>query len=235
MMNNAYLMEEFNQAPSGSLIMTGKLYREKFSQTMSEAAFSQAVSRLCKSGQIERISKGIYCRPKKSRFGTILPSDQEIVNLFTAKNNGVMVGYSLYNSLGVTTQISKRLVAYSSVTEEKLKQIGNVTIHKYDLEYTPATKSIICMMELLLHYKLIQDVNVSAIIHNIEKLAKEYNEETFEIVQKTIGYPKWTIAFLREVLNYYQTPNHLNRYLSTLSNYNIPRMEELYESARKRK
>lgn len=61
----------------------------------------------------------------------------------------------------------------------------------------------------------------------------EYREDAFEVVQKTIGYPKWTIAFLREVLNYHHTPNNLSRYLSALSNYPIPRMEELYETARK--
>ena len=66
--------------------------------------------------------------PKKTRFGTILPSDQEIVDLFTRQNNGVIVGYGLYNSLGVTTQVSKRLTAYSSLADEQLKQIGNVVV-----------------------------------------------------------------------------------------------------------
>ena len=107
------ILEEFSKVPENTLIMTGKLYRDKFAEKMGEAAFSQAICRLCKSNEIERISKGIYCRPKKTRFGVVLPSDKEIVDWFTNQGNGIIVGYDLYNSLGITTQVSKRVTAYS--------------------------------------------------------------------------------------------------------------------------
>ena len=231
MKNRERILAEFQNAPENTLIMTGKLYREKFSEQMSEAAFTQAISRLSKSGELERISKGIYCRPKKTRFGTVLPSDREIVDLFTNQNNGVIVGYGLYNSLGVTTQVSKMITAYSSLAEEQLKQIRNVIIHKYDLEYTNEAKAVIRILELLHHYKEIQDIDYSAFLRSAESLSKQYTESAFDAVQKAIGYPKRTVAFLREALNYYNVPNSLNRYLSSLSNYRIPRMEELYETA----
>ena len=233
MKNKEMVLAEFQNKPENTLIITGLLYREKYANMMSEVAFAQIISRLCRSGEIERVSKGIYCRPKKTRFGTVLPSEREIVDLFTTGSNGVLVGYGLYNALGITTQISKRQTAYSSIAEERLKQIGNVTIHKYELEYTAEVKSVIQLMELLHHYKEIQDINTAAMIRSTEKLSEEYREDAFEAVQKTIGYPKWTIAFLREVLNYPHIPNNLGRYLSALSNYPIPRMEELYETARK--
>ena len=233
MKNREMVLAEFQNKPENTLIMTGQLYREKYANMMSEVAFAQIISRLCRSGEIERVSKGIYCRPKKTLFGTVPPSEREIVDLFTAGSNGVLVGYGLYNALGVTTQISKRQTAYSSISEEQLKQIGNVTIHKYELEYTSEVKSVIQLMELLHHYKEIQDINTTALQRSTARLSGEYSEAAFEAVQKTIGYPKWTIAFLREVLNYHHTPNNLGRYLSALSNYPIPRMEELFETARK--
>lgn len=233
MISNSLVLDEFRNEANGKLIMAGTLYRNKFSSIMSEAAYLQAVSRLYRSGQIERIAKGIYYYPKKTRFGTIPLSEQEIVDYFTCSNKGIFVGYRLYNSLGVTTQISKRQIIYSSVPEEKQRQIGNIYIHKYDLEYTPAVKSVIQLMELLQHYKDIQDVNASAVILNTERLSKTYDEKAFEEVQKVISYPKWTIAFLQEVLNYHRTPNHLYRYLSAFSKYPYPSMEDLYETARK--
>ena len=196
---------------------------------MSEAAFTQAISRLCRNGEIRRISKGVYCRPKMTRFGTVLPSDREIVERFTGENHGVIVGYGLYNSLGITTQISKRVTAYSSIADEKYKRIGNVTIHRYDLDYTAEIKAIIRLMELLHHYKEIEDIRFTALVHSLESLSKQYTDKAFDAVQKAIGYPKWAIAFLREVLNYYHVPNQLSRYLSTLSTYRIPKMEELYD------
>ena len=233
MKNREHILAEFQAVPENTLIMTGKLYREKFLGQMSEAAFTQAISRLSKSGEIARISKGIYCMPKKTRFGTILPSDREIVDLFTKQNNGVIVGYGLYNSLGITTQVAKRLIAYSSLVNEQLKQIGNVIVQKYDLKYTNEEKAVIRMMELLHHYKEIQDIDYSAFLRNTESLSKQYTDEAFEAVQRVIGYPKRTVAFLREALNYYHVPNSLSKHLSALSSYRIPRMEELYEASQK--
>ena len=231
MRNRERILAEFQVVPKNTLIMTGKLYREKFSEQMSEAAFMQAICRLSKSGEIERISKGIYCMPKKTRFGTILPSDREIVDLFTKQNNGVIVGYGLYNSLGVTPQVSKRLTAYSSLVDEQSKHIGNVVVQKYNLDYTDETKALICILELLHHCKEIQDIDYSAFLRSVETLSKQYTDGAFEVVQRVIGYPKRTVAFLREALNYYHVPNSLSKYLSALSNYRIPRMEELYAAS----
>lgn len=233
MRNREMVLAEFQNKPENTLIMIGQLYHEKYSDIMSEQAFAQIVSRLCRNGEIERVSKGIYCRPKKTRFGTVPPSEREIIKLFTEGENGVVVGYELYNVLGITTQVSKRQTAYSSIAEEQLKQIGNVTIRKYELEYTSQVKSIIRLMELLHHYKEIQDINHNALLLSFESLSLDYSEDVFETVQKTIGYPKWTIAFLREVLSFYHVPNTLSRFLSELSNYPIPRMEDLYEAAQK--
>ena len=45
-------------------------------------------------------------------------------------------------------------------------------------------------------------------------------------------YKKSTIAFLREILNYYHKEKNLDMYLSALSDYNHPKMEGLCEIAR---
>ena len=119
---------EFQKAPENQLISSSVLYKEKFSGQVSETAFSKAVSRLCQGEEIYRVSKGIYCRPKKTRFGFIPPSEKEILNLFVSENKGIVVKYSLYNSLGITTQIPKGYIVYSSVAEEQQKQIQNTVL-----------------------------------------------------------------------------------------------------------
>ena len=225
------ILGEFQKALENQLISTSALYKEKFSDQVSEAAFSKAVSRLCQSGEILRVSKGIYCRPKKTRFGFIPPSEKEILNLFVSENKGVVVKYSLYNSLGITTQIPKGYIVYSSVSEEQQKQIRNITVHKYNLVFNNQTQSIIKVLELLHDFKSIQNINLNAFLTNIELLCKQFNESVFESVIETIRYPKWVIAFLREALDYYHIKNTLEKYLSSLSSYNIPRMEEIYELA----
>ena len=53
------------------------------------------------------------------------------------------------------------------------------------------------------------------------------------IVIANISYKKSTIAFLEEILEYYQITNCLSEYLSSLSDYKYPKMEEIYETSRR--
>ena len=51
-------------------------------------------------------------------------------------------------------------------------------------------------------------------------------------VLKNRKYKKSTIAFLERFLNYLGVENTLHQFLSALSSYAIPEMEEFYEPAR---
>ena len=223
------VISEINKHLPNQPIMISKLYREKFSNYISEIAFSKLISRLYISGELERVAKGIYCKTNVSKYGKVPLSEKEIVDAYTKNDSGISVGYQLYNYLGVTTQVSKKYLVYSSLAEKQNINIGNVNIKKYNLIYNNKTKSIIYLLELLYNYGNIQDINISSYISEIKKLSKEYDENVFEVVQKEIRYPKWTIAFLHEILNHYQIPNNLNNYLSSFSKYNIPSLQELYE------
>jgi len=225
------ILAEFESMPENTLINASKLYREKFDNIMSETAFMQNISRMNKKGKIVRISKGIYCRPKMTKYGNVLPSDKEIAVQYTGATKGMIVGYYLYNSLNITTQISKTITVFSSISDEQVKRIGNVVIYKYNLKFTDSIMSIIKLMELLYNFKNIQDLNHKAFLNSVEFFSNAYTNKKFETVQNAITYPKWTIAFLKALLDHYQVSNDLNKYLSSLSEYKYPRIEELYESA----
>jgi len=79
---------------------------------------------------LAKVSKGVYCRPRKTRYGIILPSEQEIVDTFTKNELGMVVGYRLYNTLNLTTQVSKNAEVYSSGFEGKTKRIANVNMSR---------------------------------------------------------------------------------------------------------
>jgi hypothetical protein len=69
------------------------------------SAVCKTLSRLTKSGVIERISKGIYYRPRKTMFGVSRPSRTEIREL-PIKQVFHPAGVSAANLLGFTTQNS---------------------------------------------------------------------------------------------------------------------------------
>ena len=169
---------------------------------------------------------------KKSKYGIVPPSDQEIVSTFVKNGKGMVVGYSLYNALNLTTQISKSIQIMSSTLESYTKTIRNVIVHQVPIEFSKEIQNMIKGLEVLQNFYEIQDLNYKAFIEFTETLAQNYIEELFIREELYKRYKKSTIAFLREILNYYHKENNLDVYLSALSDHKHPKMEELYEIAR---
>ena len=46
---------------------------------MTEAAFYKTLERFCQSGSLVHLTKGLYYKPKKSRFGIVPIREQDIV------------------------------------------------------------------------------------------------------------------------------------------------------------
>ena len=214
------------------LILASKLYREKLDGTVSEAAFYKTLERMCKAGELSKAAKGTYYLKKTGAFGTVPLSEQEIVSAFTESGTGTVIGYALYNRLGLTTQISKRIEVLSSALEAQTKTIQNVSIEYCNLVFTKENSDMVHALEVLQNYEEIQDINSAMMLEYSKEIAGSYVQPVFDEVISKRKYAKSTIAFLREILNYYGRENSLNRHLSSLSNYKHPKMEELIEATR---
>lgn len=204
----------------------------ELAEQLTESAYYKALGRLCGSGFLNKAGKGVYYRPKYSRFGIVPLPETAILQHYTEGETGMLVGYALYRELGLTTQIPKSLEAYSSRMEQQTKTIRNVRLTRYPLKYSVQVRQMIALLEILQNYYEIQDLNSARFLEVCSTLVKKYNDETFDEVMQVIRYPKRTIAFLKSILDHYGIPNHLRKYLSGLSDYHYPRMEELYEIAR---
>lgn len=213
------------------LIVASKVYKEKLAEHISEAAYYKTLQRMCESGELVNIAKGTYYMPKVNKYGIVPPSEKEIVTAFTENETGTIIGYTLYNALNLTTQIPKTITVLSSKLEGLKKTIGNVVVHKVPLQFSKKTTCMVQGLEVLQNFNSIQDMNNSAFLKFTEELATSYEPETFDNVVNTRQYKKSTISFFREILDYYNVPNNLNKYLSALSEYKHPKMEELCVAA----
>lgn len=93
-----------DQVPPGSLVS----YADFIQEPSQFAAVAAALSRLSKAGEITRFAKGQYYRPHLSRFGTAPPSDQDVLAAVGATTGQLVpyaTGISVYNRLGLTTQV----------------------------------------------------------------------------------------------------------------------------------
>jgi len=76
------------------------------------AGVAAALSRLSKSGELRRVRRGVYYRPKKTAFGESQPNPESIVRILLHNRHAVRTGE--FNRLGLTTQMSNTLTSASN-------------------------------------------------------------------------------------------------------------------------
>jgi len=76
------------------------------------SATAKAIERLIAKGVIKRVSTGVFYKPKKTVFGELKPNEEEILKPYLfekGKRIAYITGTSLYNRLGLTTQVPKSI------------------------------------------------------------------------------------------------------------------------------
>ena len=216
--------------PENKIFEASDVYNKRF-KAIPEASYYKTLERLCRKGIIVHLTKGLYYRPKKSRFGMVPISEEDIIRHYIGNRNGMVIGYRLYNRKGLTTQIGKRVEVLSCNISEQTKNIEAVRVTNCNVRFSEETVAVIEVLEILQNYKKIEDINKGALAVLMKKFADNYSDETAVYVLQNLKYKKSTIAFLRTFLDYHGVENRLDQFLSVLSSYYIPPMEEFYEAS----
>lgn len=198
-----------------------------------EVTFYKSLERMCQKNELKHLAKGTYYRPKQSRFGFIPISEEEIAAYYLQDGKGMLIGYRMYNQKGLTTQVSKNIEILTPEVAESRKVIDNVIIDKTTMRLDKEVIETVEILEILQNYSGIEDLNSAAFVEYADMFSKNwYNDVTLEYVLNHRRYKKSTLAFLRAILDRLGIKNNLSNYLSSLSKYEYPNMEVLYESAR---
>ena len=102
----------------------------RFAAQGSRGTVDRALSRLVRQGEIERLSRGVFVRPRTSRFvGAVLPGIAEVVRTI-ARDNGETVqvhGAEAARRLGLSTQVPMAPVFHTSASSRSIR-IGNTAV-----------------------------------------------------------------------------------------------------------
>ena len=103
-----------------------RLWRLEDFDDLPFSAVAQSLSRLTREGAIERLSKGVYYRARKTTFGKSLPSPTAIQKLASQRKSGLYpAGIAAANLLGFTTQTARRSEISTSALSLPRKLIGS--------------------------------------------------------------------------------------------------------------
>lgn len=213
-----------------------------------DLALAKALSRMTTSGELCKISKGKYYKPKETLLGRIKPPVTEIVKDFLEKDGkiiGYITGAQAFATMGLTSQISSAIMIGSGKYRRPLQR-GEYKI-SFLKQDNPITKDNIEFLRILDAIKLIRDIPAvspdtacKAIISLIQSLSPQSSEELEKL---SLSYTSYVRAMLGAMLEYIGRPTAIVRKsLNGVSSYKLPISESvlpnksnwnIYEPARK--
>lgn len=105
-----------------------RLWRLEDFRDLPFAAVAQALSRLTRAGEIERLSKGVYYRARKTAFGKSRPNPAAIQQLAARRKRLYPSGIAAAALLGFTTQTAGRHELATSALSLPRKLVGQDTV-----------------------------------------------------------------------------------------------------------
>jgi len=157
-------------------------------------------------GMIVRLSKGKYYKPKKSEFGNLQPSSYEIVKDFIEKNGrliGYITGYSIYNHLLLTTQISNEIqIGTNQYRRAKKRGIYKIS---FILQPNPITRNNYRLLQILDSVRFVRDIPAMTTDEAIQRLIQIFSELTTEeqekITKLALKYTDYVRALTAAILD----------------------------------
>ena len=118
--NEVPLAERISNLPEDTV-----LFRSDFPAYHSEYVGAILAS-LTEYGILVKLSQGIYAKPRKSRFGVVLPSVEKIIRAVAARDNAEVLpsGATALNTLGLSTQIPINYT-YLTTGSERIIKLNN--------------------------------------------------------------------------------------------------------------
>jgi|SRR5690554_232720 len=202
-------------------------------------AAAKAMERFIKKGMIKRVSTGVFYKPKQSAFGELKPREDELLKPYLfqdGKRIAYITGGSLYNRMGLTTQVSKTIKVASKVKRVTTK-IGKTQVKpvKSYVDVTNENYYLLEILDALKDFKVISDLDKKSAIallkNKINKLSK--NDQS-KIIRYALKYPPRVIALLGAILELSKKKDGLESLrtnLNPLTTYNLGIKKETLPTA----
>lgn len=210
---------------------SGKIFRleDLGLSSIQQNAAVVALGRMVQNGTIERLSPGIYYKPKQTPFGIIGPDLSERFSDLLYEGDtpiGYLTGLYAFNLLGLTTQQST-VMEIGTNFPSRSRQRGIYTI-RFVLQKNQITRDNIELLRLLDCIKWIKKVPDAPIDQSYLRLQEKvnsYNEDTQGVlVELAMRYSPLTRSLLGSMLEkkelaqaLFQTLNPLTRFRTGIS------------------
>lgn len=197
-----YIAITINRFPKGYVFT----YDDFISKVNERQAVIKALNRMAASGKIAKLSKGKYYKPESTPFGDILPSQKQVVKDLLEENGkpvGYLTGYSIYNKLGLTTQVSNTIqIGKNDIRPNFKRERYTIAFIKQKNTITKESIPLLQILDAIRYIKKIPDSNTRSSCLRFLEIIKGLNEKEISIlIRSAMKYPPATRALLGAILD----------------------------------
>lgn len=155
---------------------------------------AKAIERLQAKGIIKKLSKGVFYKPEQTVFGELQPDYSEQLRPYLFENGkrvAYETGYSLYNKMGLTTQMAFRIKIASRSKRISINrgQLKADAVKSY-AEVTDSNYEVLGFLDAIKDIKRIPDCSVSKAVKILNGKIKKLNEKQIsDMVKYALLYP----------------------------------------------
>jgi len=226
-MNNAEIIRTMvDRLPKGYIFT----YSDILYDVNKMESVVKTLNRLVYSGKIQKISKGRFYKPQRSIFGELKPEINEIVKDLLKKDGkviGYITGYTIFNELGLTDQVSSTIQIGRNETRQSFQRdIYTISFFKQN---NVITKDKIPLLQILDSIRYIKKIPATTIQRSCTRFIKILidlpTNQIILMMKLSKKYPPSTRALLGAIIDeslIKVDTNPLLKTLNPITTYKIP-------------
>ncbi len=218
MKTSEYISFTIDRLPKGYVFT----YADFITEVNKKEAIIKALNRMVASGKIAKLSKGKYYKPENTPFGNLQPNQAQVVKDLLEENGKItayLTGYSIYNQLGLTTQVSNTIqIGKNQIRPNFKRERYTISFVKQKNTITKENIPLLQILDALRYIKKIPDANIESSCRRFLAIIKNLSEkETSSLVRLALKYPPATRALLGGLLEQLQQSSLTGPLLKSLN------------------
>ena len=200
-----YISFTIDRLPKGYVFT----YAEFTTEVNKKEAVIKALNRMVESGKIAKLYKGKYYKPENTPFGNLQPNQAQVVKDLLEENGkttGYLTCYSIYNQLGLTTQVSNTIqIGKNQIRPNFKRERYTISFVKQKNTITKENIPLLQLLDAIRYIKKIPDATIESSCKRFLAILKDLSEiEKSSLVRLALKYPPATRALLGALLDQFQ-------------------------------
>lgn len=196
-----YIALTIDRLPKGYVFT----YTDFIAEVNKKEAVIKALNRMVKAGKIAKLSKGKYYKPENTPFGMLQPNQAQVVKDLLeedGKTLGYLTGYSIYNKLGLTTQVSNIIqIGKNQIRPNFKRERYFISFIRQKNTITKENIPLLQILDSIRYIKKIPDATIEASCKRLLSIIKNLSEkDKGTMVRLALKYPPVTKALLGALL-----------------------------------